>query len=92
IGNFAAETSDTMPKIREALAVSLANWTELVATAIRAGQADGSIQASLDAVPTARFLINSWEGAIVRMKIAASREPLDDFFSFVFPLLTQKQN
>lgn len=35
----------------------------------------------------ARFLINSWEGSIVRMKIVDSREPLDDFFTVAFPLI-----
>lgn len=91
IGNFAAETSEAMPKIRDALAMSLASWTELVAAAIRAGQADGSIRPGLDAVEMARFLINSWEGAIVRMKIVGNRQPIDDFLAIVFPLLTENR-
>ena len=72
--------------MRKALAHGLANWTELVAGAIRDGQADGSIEGRLDADEVARFLINSWEGAVIRMKIANSRQPLDDFFSVAFPL------
>ncbi len=71
-----------------ALAQSLKRWTELVATAIRDGQGDGSILAALDAPEVARFLINSREGAVVRMKIVTSVQPLDDFFSIAFPLLT----
>jgi hypothetical protein len=59
-----------------------------VAAVIRDGQRDGSIAARLDADQVARFLINSWEGAIIRMKIANSRQPLDDFFSLTFPLFT----
>jgi TetR/AcrR family transcriptional regulator, transcriptional repressor for nem operon len=86
IGNIAAETSDEMPIVRKALARALANWTELVAGAIRDGQADGSIDARLDAEEIARFLINSWEGAVIRMKIVNSKQPLDDFFSVAFPL------
>jgi len=89
IGNIAAETSDHMPIVRKALAQSLANWTKLVAAVIRDGQRDGSIGAGLDADQVARFLINSWEGAIIRMKIANSRQPLDDFFSVTFPLFTR---
>ncbi len=49
IGSIAAETSDHMPIVRKALAQGLANWTKLVAAAIREGQADGSIEARLDA-------------------------------------------
>jgi TetR/AcrR family transcriptional repressor of nem operon len=86
IGNIAAETSENMPIVRKALARGLANWTDLVAGALRDGQADGSIAPDVDADEVARFLINSWEGAVIRMKIANSRQPLDDFFVVAFPL------
>jgi len=86
-GNFAAEASNTVPLLREALARRLAEWTSLIAAVIRDGQADGSIAPQLDADQVARFLINGWQGAIMRNKIANSREPLNDFFAFVFPLL-----
>jgi TetR/AcrR family transcriptional repressor of nem operon len=89
IGNIAAEASDNMPIVRKALARGLADWTELVAGVIREGQADGSIEARLEAEEVARFLINSWEGAVIRMKIANSRQPLDDFFSVAFPLFSR---
>ena len=89
IGNLAAEMSENTPLLRKALAQSLKRWTERVAAAIRDGQADGSIVAGLDAPEVARFLVNSWEGAVVRMKIVNSRQPLDDFFSIAFPLLTR---
>jgi TetR/AcrR family transcriptional repressor of nem operon len=89
IGNLAAETSDSMPLIRQAIAQSLTEWTALLAVPIHEGQSNGSILPSLDAEQLARFLINSWLGALVRMKVANSREPLDDFFSVAFPLLEQ---
>jgi TetR/AcrR family transcriptional repressor of nem operon len=88
IGNIAAETSDNTPLIRKALAHGLGNWTEALAGALRDGQADGSVDATLNVEQVARFLINSWEGAVIRMKIAGSRQPLDDFFVVAFPLLT----
>jgi TetR/AcrR family transcriptional repressor of nem operon len=88
IGNMAAESSDNTPLMRQALAESLARWTSAVAGAIREGQKDGSIARGLDADTIARFLINSWEGSVVRMKIAGSREPLDDFFRVAFSLLS----
>jgi TetR/AcrR family transcriptional regulator, transcriptional repressor for nem operon len=81
VGNIAAEASDNMPIIRKALAQGLAGWSKLLATVIREGQKDGSIDARVDADETARFLINSWEGAVIRMKLTSSRQPLDDFFA-----------
>ena len=92
IGNFAAEASDNMPLMRKALAQSLSRWTEAVAAVIREGQADGSIAAELEPKEIARFLINSWEGAVVRMKIVNSREPLDDFFAVAFLPLASSPN
>ena len=89
IGNIAAETTDDIPIVRKALARVFAEWTEMVASAIRDGQADGSIDARLDAEEIARFLINSWEGALIRMKIANNRQPLDDFFSLAFRLFNR---
>lgn len=91
IGNLAAEMSENTPLLRKALAQSLKRWTELVAAALRDGQADGSVLAALDASAVACFLINSWEGAVVRMKLVNSRQPLDDFFSIAFPMLTAAQ-
>jgi len=88
IGNLAAEMSENTPLLRKALAQSLKRWSELVAAVVREGLADGSIVARLDAPEVARFLVNSWEGAVVRMKIVNSRQPLDDFFSITFALLT----
>jgi hypothetical protein len=55
IGNIAAEASDNMPIVREALARGLADWTALVAGVIREGQADRSIEARLEAEEVARF-------------------------------------
>ncbi len=90
MGNLAAEMSEDMPLLRNALRQSLARWTDLVAEAIRDGQADGSLAATLDAEKFARFLINSWEGAVVRMKIVHNRQPLDDFLSVTFGSLLRE--
>jgi TetR/AcrR family transcriptional repressor of nem operon len=88
LGSFAAEMSGSTPLLRKKIDQSLQDWTEAVTTAIREGQQDGSIVGELDAAQAARFLINGWEGAVVRMKIADNRQALDDFFAIALPLLT----
>ena len=35
----------------------------------------------------ARFLVNSWEGATIRLKITQDREPIDDFLNVAFKAL-----
>ena len=87
LGNLAAEASDAMPLLRKALGESLARWTAAVAAVIKEGQAQDAIAPEINAEELARFLVNSWEGAVVRMKIVNSRRPLDDFFAIAFPLL-----
>lgn len=87
IGNFSAESSDSTPLLREALAESLSIWTEQIAGVIRQGQDAGEIKPGIDPFEVARFLINSWEGAVLRMKLTNSRRALDDFFSIVMTLL-----
>ncbi len=90
IGNLAAEMTENTPLLRDAIGQSLARWTALVADAVRDGQAHGGIASGLDAERLARFLVNAWEGAIVRMKIVNSRQPLDDFLAVTFAALLQR--
>ena len=92
IANLAAEMSDNTPLLRQAISQSLDKWTAAVAATVHEGQLDGSIVATLDVEKMARFIINSWEGAVVRMKIARCRQPLEDFFAIAFPLLLNRVN
>lgn len=91
IGNLAAESTDEAPLVRQELANRLACWTETLETVLREGQEIGDVPWTIDARKTARFLINSWEGAVIRMKIAVSREPLDDFFDIAIALLDRSE-
>jgi TetR/AcrR family transcriptional repressor of nem operon len=89
IGKFIQELSETTPRIRQDVVGEVVRWVGLLASAIREGQADGSIAPELDADKLARFVINSWGGAAAGMKIVKTRAPLDDFFSTTFTLLLQ---
>lgn len=87
IGNLAAEVSEHTPLLAGAIMRSLSSWTVALAGAIREGQQSGGIAAGVNAEQFARFMINAWEGAVVRMKITKERQPLDDFFTVTFPIL-----
>ena len=87
VETLATEASDQTPLIREAIAELFDHWAALAASSIRDGQAAGSVDAHIDAERMARFLINSWQGAVLRMKILNAREPLDDFFDVAFAML-----
>jgi len=88
VSKFMHEVSDSTPVLWKELRKQVGRWTALVAEAIREGQGDRTISNSIDAEATARFLIESWGGVTGAMKLAASRGPIDDFFSVAFgPLL-----
>ncbi|MEV4610713.1 TetR family transcriptional regulator C-terminal domain-containing protein [Neorhizobium sp. LMR1-1-1.1] len=91
IGNLSAESSDDVPLLREALKDSLSTWADLLSSVIVEGQAIGEIKPGLDPAAMSRFLINSWEGTVLRMKITNDRRPLDDFMSIGMGLLDNNQ-
>lgn len=91
IGNLSAESSEEVPLLREALKASLSTWADLLTGVILEGQSIGEIKPGLDAGAMARFLINSWEGTVLRMKVTNDRRPLDDFMSIGMGLLDNKQ-
>jgi TetR/AcrR family transcriptional repressor of nem operon len=89
VPKFMHEVSDSTPLLRGDLRRQVARWTALIAEAVREGHADRTISNSIDAETTARFLIESWGGVTGAMKLAASRAPIDDFFSVAFGILLQ---
>jgi TetR/AcrR family transcriptional regulator, transcriptional repressor for nem operon len=89
VSKFVHEASGSTPLLQKDLRRQVAGWTALIAEAIREGQAARTISNSIDAETTARFLIESWGGVTGAMKLAASRAPIDDFFSVAFGVLLQ---
>jgi TetR/AcrR family transcriptional repressor of nem operon len=87
VTKFINEVSDSTPDLQADLERELGRWAALIADTIRDGQANGSISSAIDADVAARFLIEGWGGATGAMKLAASREPLDEFFSIAFDVL-----
>ena len=87
IGNFAADMADSYPAMRAALNEALVGSSEAVASILRQAQADGVLSKHKDPDLLARFLINSWQGAVTRSRMVKSRAPLDDFLTVVFDML-----
>lgn len=84
IGNFAAEMAGDSRLVRDRLAAVLAAWTRLLATCIREAQAAGELKASLDPDAVAAFLIDAFEGAVLRTKVDRDATALQRFESIVF--------
>jgi TetR/AcrR family transcriptional regulator, transcriptional repressor for nem operon len=84
VGKFMAEVSDDTPQIRARLLGVLGLWSEQISTAIAAGQAEGSIRQDLKADELAAFLIDSYEGAILRTRVERTPKALKSFVKIVF--------
>ena len=61
-----------------------AEWCAPFAACIAEGQAAGEIATTFAPLELAEFLLSSWEGAILRMKVERNADPLERFKRIVF--------
>jgi TetR/AcrR family transcriptional repressor of nem operon len=87
LGLFAAEMSREYPRMREELRSVFETWCSAVESVLREAQAAGDIDPRHDPAQLARFLVNAWEGATLRLRITRDRAPIDDFFTTSFKVL-----
>jgi TetR/AcrR family transcriptional regulator, transcriptional repressor for nem operon len=84
VGKFMAEVSEHTPRIRERLLSVLNLWGGQLAATIAQAQAEGTVRKDLKADDLAAFLIDSYEGAILRMRVEKSPRALKSFVKIVF--------
>lgn len=84
VGKLMAEVSNDTPQIRERLLSVLGVWNEQISAAIAAGQAEGTIRKDLRADELAAFLIDSYEGAILRSRVERTPKALKSLVKVVF--------
>jgi TetR/AcrR family transcriptional repressor of nem operon len=84
VGKFMAEVSADTPQIRERLVSVLNVWGKQMSSAIAEGQEQGSIRKDLNANDLAAFLIDSYEGAILRTRVEKNPRALKSFVKVVF--------
>jgi len=84
IGNLSQEMGDLSPPFQAKLREAMDFMVDMYAGIIREGQDSREISSRLDAAKAAEFLVSSWEGALLRMKIEISLEPLENHKRFIF--------
>ncbi len=84
LGNFSAELAIQSPGIRQALAAALADWTRDIAAVLAEAQQSGEVSRDVPAGTLAAFLLNAWEGAVLRSRVDRSAAPLDAFMTITF--------
>jgi TetR/AcrR family transcriptional repressor of nem operon len=84
LGNFSAELANQCPLIRARLAALYSDWTQDIETAISEAQRTAVISTNAHAGRLATFLLDSFEGAILRARVEKSRHAFDAFMRVVF--------
>ncbi|HET7774309.1 MAG TPA: TetR family transcriptional regulator C-terminal domain-containing protein [Burkholderiaceae bacterium] len=79
VGNLGQELGGVNPAFRAALSGVFERWEAALAGALAAAQQAGALSPALDPAAAARFFWMGWEGAVLRAKLAASVQPIDDF-------------
>jgi TetR/AcrR family transcriptional repressor of nem operon len=90
IGNLAQEMGDLSPTFREKLTAAIDTMAEKYSKVLAEARDSGEIPDSLDVRETAYFIIGSWHGALIRMKLVRSVEPLESHKRFVFDYILRR--
>ena len=84
LGGFSAELANQSETIRESLRELYGQWTKDIEATIAEAQAKGEIANKTKASDLAAFLLDSYEGALLRARVERSRKPFDRFMKFAF--------
>ena len=90
IGDFSLQASSHSKLLRKRLDSIFREWRTLFASCIAAAQSAGEVDSRFDATELAEFLLASWEGAILRMKVERSPAALERFKTIVFETVFQQ--
>ena len=91
IGDFSLEAAPQSEMLRERLAAVFVEWRTPFAACIAEAQASGEIASTFDPEDLADFLLSSWQGAILRMKVVRNADPLERFKTIAFETVFEEQ-
>jgi TetR/AcrR family transcriptional regulator, transcriptional repressor for nem operon len=91
IGDFSLETTSQSKLLRKRLEAIFQEWRAPFASCIAEAQAIGEIDSTFDPTDLAEFLLASWEGAILRMKVERGPAALERFKKIAFQTIFKEQ-
>jgi TetR/AcrR family transcriptional repressor of nem operon len=83
-GNLSQEMADQNERFRTRLQEVLMQWRARFAQCLQEAQAAGEISSHWDTQELAEYCLNSWEGALLQMKVTKSDKPLKAFIKVTF--------
>jgi TetR/AcrR family transcriptional repressor of nem operon len=91
VGDFSLEASAHSELLRTRLAEIFQEWRAPFAACIAQAQAAGEIATDFAPTELAEFLLASWQGAILRMKVERGPAALERFKTIVFQTVFKEQ-
>ena len=82
-GNLGAELGASKALCQRAMQDGLKGMEERFASVLGKAQEQGTVRSDITATDLASFLLNAYEGALLRMKVEGSVEPLRKFMAVV---------
>ena len=87
VGNLSLEMADHSDSIQSLLHLSFSNWQTGIADILQEAIDRGDLAKWNKPQELASFLLNSYEGALLRSKADRSSKPLENFLHFTFNVL-----
>jgi TetR/AcrR family transcriptional repressor of nem operon len=87
MGRFTLEIAADSPQLRKRLSSSFAHWQQTIAKVIAQAVAQKELPGNTDPESMAGFLLNNWEGALLRSQAEKSDAPLQTFVHYVFDVM-----
>jgi len=83
-GNMSQEVADHSVALQSLLRNKFHAWQGALADMVRQAKAQGELPKTTKPDEIAAFLLNGWQGALVRMKAEKSTAPLHEFLKIAF--------
>ena len=90
LGSLSLEVASDSPLLQNHLSSNFAIWQTAVAAVLQEAVEKGDLPTSSRPEALAGFVLNSWEGALLRSQADKSDAPLKDFLHFIFEELLAK--
>lgn len=87
MGNFSTEMSDVNENFRMLLDDEFNRLEAIIAECLTEAQKDNTLKEGVDPQQTAAFILNSWHGAMLRMKSTANSKPLKDCKEIIMSII-----
>jgi TetR/AcrR family transcriptional repressor of nem operon len=90
LGRFSLDLASENVRLRKRISASFDRWQDRIAAVIRQAVAQKELPPETDPEPLAGFLLNNWQGALVRSQAEKSDDALETFMHYVFDVLLKE--